>query len=66
MIIYLDPLSPKDSSDLPGSYPPVRGGEAGNLLLPYLVLLSGGVYPNPVLPRERVVSYTTFSPLPLD
>jgi hypothetical protein len=47
MIIYLDPLSPKDSSDLPGGYPPHAGGEAGDLLLPYLVLLSGGVYPDP-------------------
>jgi hypothetical protein len=35
MIIYLGPLSPKDSSDLPGSLPPHKAGcEAGHLSFP--------------------------------
>ena len=83
MIIYLDPLSPKDSSDLPGSYPSPStqdesfafgSGRGGQPLTPILGLalrwgLPGRVsvcLPRPVLPRERVVSYTTFSPLPFD
>jgi hypothetical protein len=46
MIIYLGPLSPKDSSDLPGGNSPY--GERGGQPLPlYAVLLSGGVYPDP-------------------
>jgi hypothetical protein len=49
MIIYLGPLSPEDSSDLPGSDSPRqrRGKRGGQPLLPYAVLLSGGVCPDP-------------------
>ncbi len=49
MIIYLGLLSPEDSSDLPGSDSPRlwRGKRGGQPLLPYAVLLSGGVYPDP-------------------
>jgi len=72
MIIYLGLLSPKDSSDLPGSYPspsaqdkssPKGSGWSGQLLPSLLGLALRWGLPKPVLPRERVVSYTTFSPL---
>lgn len=46
MIIYLGLPSPEDSSDLPGSDSPY-GERGGQPLLPYAVLLSGGVYPDP-------------------
>ena len=75
MIIYLGPLSPKDSSDLPGSYPSpsaqdeslaLRFGMKRATSPSLLGLALRWGLPRPVLPRERVVSYTTFSPLPLD
>jgi hypothetical protein len=49
MIIYLGLLSPEDSSDLPGSDSPRQrlGKRGGQPLLPYVVLLSGGVCPDP-------------------
>jgi hypothetical protein len=65
MIIYLGLLSPKDSSDLPGSNSPATGGRTRRAASPSLcgLALRWGL-PGPVLPRERVVSYTAFSPLP--
>ena len=44
--------------------PPAKGGIGMNPSLLGLALEWG--LPKPVLPRERVVSYTTFSPLPFD
>ena len=59
MIIYLGTGSLPNSSDLPGSKKRSR-----RLLLPYLILLSSGVYPAHDITIVTVVSYTTISPLP--
>jgi hypothetical protein len=45
---------------------PACGGRGGQPLTSILGLALRRGLPGPVLPRERVVSYTTFSPLPFD